>query len=146
MRFEIKLTVVYIEVDDISQFRLEATNGTTSGALEFWAYLDYFRDFGKRLISFPQTINDVVADELGENGEQSAYYMLLKVFCYEANGASAVYIKMDDHQLAPDTNKAEFFIKTDPASINKFGELLLHWDPTKVEQIVWSDRWEWDRS
>lgn len=140
---EIKISILDIDDDDISKFKIEATNGVTSGSLEFWGYLDHFHGFAKGLITFPKTIDDMVVHANGEESPKWHFYFYLKAFCYERNGASAIHVKINNNRNAPDSNNAEFFITTDPASINKLGQLLLGWDPNEVGQIIWSNKSEW---
>jgi len=93
---KIKISVLQIDNEEI-QFQIELTNGISSSSLDFYGYADEFKAFATGLISFPITISDNIVYELGENIEKWAYYMLLKVYCYEANGHTAIQIIIDNH-------------------------------------------------
>lgn len=136
---EIKISVLGIdEGDDTIQFQIEATNGINSAAIDFYGYADNFIAFATGLLSFPKTITDNVKYELGEIGEHWAYYILLDVFCYEKNGHSAIHVIIDNNGKEPYTNRSEFYIKTVPASLNKFGQLLIDWNPMTEKEIRWT--------
>lgn len=125
------------ESDDTVHYNISLSNGITLSTLKFYHYPDAFKEFASRLLSFPKTIDETVIFEVGEDDEKWAYYMLLKVFCYEVNGHTAIQIIIDDHGKGVDKNKTEFYIKTLPASINKLGELLINWDPSMKKEFIW---------
>lgn len=123
--------------DDEVQYKIQLDNGINSTSIDFYGYSDTFNDFATGLISFPKTVNDVVTYELGESGDKWAYYILLKVYCFEVNGHTAIQIKVDNNGKAPYINKSEFYITTVPASINELGKLLLNWNPKVEKEIEW---------
>jgi len=139
MNYNIKIEALYIDQDDgdLVTYKISAANDNTATSLAFYGFLDTFRQFAADLTQFPQTISDTVVFEIGEDNERWAYYLFIKAFCYEANGNSALRIKIDNHKKAPDTVKSEFFITATPASINNLGQLLLSWDPNTEKDIVW---------
>lgn len=134
---EIKITALSIENEEV-QFQMELTNGISSTSIDFYGYTDEFKDFADGLIDFPKAINDIVKYELGEVGDRWAYYILLKAFCYESNGYSAIHVKVDNNRKQPYTDKSEFYLKTVPASLNKLGQLLKDWDVKMNKQILWT--------
>jgi hypothetical protein len=136
LRQEIKIKTLDID-DEETQFQITLTNGTNLTTINFYGYLDEFENFANGLLTFPKTINDTVKYELGEVGNNWAYYILLRVFCYDTNGYSAIHIKVDNNKTEPETNKCEFYITTYPASLNKFGQLLKDWNPKIEKEIVW---------
>jgi hypothetical protein len=139
LKQEIKISVLSIdEGDDTIQFQIEISNGTISASQDFYGYADIFTEFASGLLSFPKTINDKIKYELGEVGERWAYYILLDVFCYETNGHSAIHVILDNNAKRPYTNKSEFYITTVPASLNKFGQLLMDWNPITEKEIIWT--------
>ncbi len=133
----LKLSVLDLDLDDISRFKIELSNGISSASLDFYNYTDLFKDFAKDLILFPQNIADTIIYELGENDKKWAYHMFLKVYCFRENGHSAIRVEIDNHQHAPNTVKSEFFITTVPASINKLGQLLTDWNPEIDKELIW---------
>ena len=138
LKQKVKISTLAIdEGDDTIHYQLEVTNGINSTTQDFYGYADNFKEFANGLLSFPKNITDKVKYELGESGERWAYYILLDVFCYENNGHSAIHIVIDNNGKLPKTNKSEFYITTVPASLNKLGQLLLEWNPTKEKEITW---------
>lgn len=73
--------------------------------------------------------------KIGEQGNDWAYHILIRVFCYETNGHTGIQIIIDNNQTEPYKNYSEFYILTDPASINKLGQLLKNWNPEN--EIKW---------
>ena len=139
LKQEIKISTLAIdEGDDTIHYQLEVPNGINSTTQDFYGYADNFNEFANGLLSFPKTITDKVKYELGERGERWAYYILLDVFCYENNGHSAIHVVIDNNGKRPNTNKSEFYITTVPASLNKLGQILLDWNPTKEKEITWT--------
>jgi len=92
---EIKIKALSVDGEEI-QFQSEITNGINGTLIDFYNNARTFQDFGKGLLTFPQNIDDTVQYERGEAGEKWAYYILLKAFCYERNGYSAIHVKIDN--------------------------------------------------
>lgn len=132
----IKIEVLNIEDEEV-QFQIYLGNGISSTSIDFFGYTDTFEAFANELVEFPKTIEHIVLYELGEVGERWAYYIFLKVFCYENNGYSAIQIKIDNNRKQPHTSKSEFYITTVPASLNKLGKLIQDWDLKASKEIVW---------
>jgi hypothetical protein len=136
---QIKFTVIdYDQYEDEVKFRIGFVNDIVASSLEFYGYSDTFKVFADSLLLFPKLITDTILFQVGEDDKKWAYYMLLKVFCYERNGHTAIQIILDNHQQSPDTIKTEFYIKTVPASINNLGKLLFHWDPKIEKELIWN--------
>ena len=139
MNPEIIITALNIDEDDndFTKYKIYLSNGEASANLEFYEYLDCFKEFAEKLEFFPKNADDSITFQIGENSEQWAYYLRLKVYCYEPNGNSAIYVELDNHEKNTDRIKSEFFIKTLPASLNKLGQKLNSWNPKLESKIVW---------
>ncbi len=133
------ITIKAIEVDDYDvRYSVAFTNGITSTGIQFYGDDETFSDLAKDLISFPKSISDVISFQIGEDTEDFAYYLLLKVYCFQANGVSAIEIIMDDHGITPYRNKTHFFITATPASLNQLGNDLANWRTTSGNKtLVW---------
>ncbi|MBZ0245080.1 MAG: hypothetical protein K8H85_03950 [Cyclobacteriaceae bacterium] len=140
---EIKIKVIREPDDDgLFEFEISLSNGDTSTNLEIWGYSDDFKEFGKKLIEFPKGLKDVVSFQLGEEGTTGdmkwAYYLSLNAFCYNASGQSAIKVIIDNHQASPDHSRSEFYIKAEPAAINRLGHELKNWNPESIKEIGWT--------
>ena len=134
----IKISTLAIdEGDDTIQFEIEFTNGVNSTSIDFYGYDDEFQEFANGLSSFPKNIESEIIYELGEQGEKWAYYIFVRVFCYESNGRSAIKIKINNNGKEPYKSFSEFYILTVPASINKLGQILKNWNPKTENEIEW---------
>ena len=133
MRPGIRLIVVSEPDDDqLFRFEINISNGQTVAALEFCGYADNFAQWASGLTDFPKAVRDKVTYELGEvdKGElKCGYYLLLEAFCYDATGQSAIRVKVDKKFEIPAYESHEFFIKSEPASINKLGQGLIKLNP-----------------
>ena len=135
----IKISSLAIDEGDYTiQFQIELTNGVNSTSIDFYGYAVEFQDFANELCSFPKSIDTEIKYELGEQGEKWAYYILLRVFCYENNGHTAFQIKIDNNRIEPHKSNSEFYILTVPASINKLGQKLKNWNPKDEKEIKWT--------
>lgn len=136
---QIKISLLtFDEGDDTIHFQIELSNGINSTSVDFYGHADEFQYFAGKLCSFPESIDDEVKYELGEQGQKWAYYILLRVFCYENNGHTAIQIKIDNNRAAPYKSLSEFYILTVPASINKLGQMLKSWNPTIDNEVEWT--------
>lgn len=134
----IKITSFWdYDVDDSLEYLIELSNGSSVAAIRFYSYLDCFKDFASSLLYFPKNYKDVVTFQIGEDIPKWAYYIYLKVYCYEPNGNSAIHILIDNHSDAPYNARSEFSIRTKPASINELGKLLIDWDPKTQKEFIW---------
>jgi hypothetical protein len=127
--------------DQLFRYRIILSNGLASASLDFWGYSNSFKDFAKELIDFPKTNQDTVTYQLGNDrsDEQpnSAYYLLLKAFCTDAAGHTAIKVVVDNHQEGSDYQRSQFYIKSEPNSLNQLGKKLEAWDPTNVKELNW---------
>lgn len=137
MKQQIKIKTLNVEDDEI-QFQIDLTNGINSTKIDFYGHTDEFINFANELISFPKNINSEIKYELGEKEEKWAYFILLRVFCYQTNGHSAIQIEIDNNRKEPYKNESEFYILTVPASINKLGQILKEWDPKTKNEVKWT--------
>jgi len=138
----IKLKVIREPDDDgLYKYKISLSNGDTFASLDFWGYADDFKEFGESLMNFPNGVKDVVTYELGEDkidGQMKwAYYMLLKVFCFEASGHSAIKVTVDNNADIPNYQRSEFYIKSEPATLNKLGQKFKNWSPDKEKELTW---------
>jgi hypothetical protein len=138
MQPEIKIEVLDIDEhdSDFTKFRMYFANSNISTYFEFYKYLDCFDELSEKLQTFPLTAKDIIEFQVGENSEKWAYYMHLIISC-EPNGSSVIHVKLDNHEKDADLVKTEFYIKTLPASLNKFGQILSSWKPKEQKQVIW---------
>ena len=132
--------MIYIDDDESLQFQIEVCNDSCKSILEFYHYADCFQEFAKGLTDFPKSIKDTIIFQVGEDGVESnwAYFLKLKVYCYEPNGHSAIYVIMDNRGSEPTRHRSEFSLTTLPASLNLLGKQLLSWNPKTEKIFEWS--------
>lgn len=136
----IKLNVLDIdEGDGLIQMSIIASNGHSTSYYEGYFLADSFRDFATKLISFPTNISNrvIYGGDVERNDHKYRGYLLFEIFCYEAGGQTAIKVIMDLYSSVPYNSSSEFFILTEPASINKLGVSLYHWNPLTQKEFLW---------
>lgn len=144
MQPEIKIEVLDIDEQDsdFTKFRMHFANGNIITSFEFYNYLDCFDEFSEKLQTFPVNSKYTIEFQVGEDSEKWAYYMSLVINC-EPNGSSIIHVKLDNHEKDSDLVRSEFYIKTVPASLNKFGQILKSWRPKQQKEVLWiSDEYD----
>jgi hypothetical protein len=124
-------------VDEVSEFILQASNGSCFASQQFYLRRDGFRNFAKELKDFPTNIASRIKLEWGGQERPWANYLLLDVFCYEPTGKSAIKVRMETHFDEPHYEKSEFFIICYPAALNILGVRLSKWDPLEESTFEW---------
>lgn len=117
-----KITITVLEIDRILgsiNYQLSLSNSTTTTSVSFYHDSDFFKSHAQSLIDFPKTVHDSVIMEIGKDAKWH-YWIFLRFYCYDPAGRTAIEIKINNNEEAPQTNKCEFFINTVPASINNF--------------------------
>jgi hypothetical protein len=124
--------------DDCTAFDLTASRDALVVQVHFWDYANLFEQFGSQLANFPQNPTDKVEVEIGELIPGfSRSYLLLKAYCYDANGHAALKIVTHNNKTEPQTQRVEFSIPADIASLNTLGKLLRSWSPQGNAELVW---------
>lgn len=137
MKQGISIKVLNIDEDDTVRYRLVLSNDITSTSIEFYDYEDCFQKFAGGLLEFPRSVDDVVEFQIGHTHSQWAYFISIKVFCYERDGRSVLQVQLDNKMGIPEGNKCEFYIPVIPASLNNLGETLSKWNPRAQKEINW---------
>jgi hypothetical protein len=123
--------------DGLLHFQISLSNGDAAATLDFYGYDDEFIEFGEQLRNFPQLIDSTVTYQMGEDTEQWAYYLLLEAFCYEANGSSALRVRVKNHLKEPYNCDSSFCILMMPAELNRLGGGLSNWNSREDIEFVW---------
>ncbi len=138
MEQTIKIIAPHFDDEDFGKYQLEICNTHCKSTLEFWGYDDLFREFGTALISFPKSINDTVIFQIGDEEKKADCFLLLKVFCYEPNGHSAIQVANDNKQNEPHHHRSLFYITTLPARLNELGKRLFEWNTKTEKEFNWN--------
>jgi hypothetical protein len=125
------------DFDKLSEFILQASNGSSSASQQFYFRRYRFKDFAEDLKDFPASIQSRIKLECGSQDKSWATYLSLDVFCYEPTGKSAIKVRMETHFDEPHYDKSEFFIICYPAALNILGEKLSNWNPLDESTFEW---------
>lgn len=127
--------------DQLFQFETVLSNGQSTTSLQYWEYADHLKLFGQQLCDFPQTPSDRVSYELGGPNKGDfrwAYQMEFEVYCYDPSGHSCIKILVDNREDEPLHSCCQFYILSDPGSINKLGQVLRDWNPAISQGFEWA--------
>jgi hypothetical protein len=119
---------------------IEASNGKTSGMLEYYCNASDLVEISKSFINFPSGTPDKYLYELGsENPEDRfAFYFKLKCYTIDAVGHCAIQLKMNNNSDCPDEGMCEFSIPADAADINRLGELIKKFSQLENTSLIWN--------
>jgi len=122
------------------QLFLEASNGRQSASLEIYLNADSLSEIANALMAFPRHASDAYLFEVGSEREEDrwAYYLRFRAFLTDALGHSALLFRFNNNRELPYREVAEFCIETDPASINRLGELLKEFSKLQHKTLYWS--------
>lgn len=130
--------VASTDYDDYATSDLTASRAELKVHVHFWDYLDLFEQFGSKLAAFPQNLEDTVEIEIGQLLPGfSQNYLLLRAYCYDANGHAALKIVTHNNESEPQMQRIEFSIPADIAALNRLGNLLKNWLPQENSELVW---------
>lgn len=124
--------------DGDTTFDIVISQGTVQTHVCFWGETSLFQQFGQELTAFPKSISDGVEIEIGQIGLGSYQnYLLLRAYCYDANGHSALKIVTHNNEAEPQTQRIEFSIPAEAAALNRLGNQLKSWEPAVTPELAW---------
>ena len=127
-----------IECDDDTTFVIKANNTNCAASLEFYGTPEEFKEFADELVDFPKTIDQEVHYPPRSRYDSSvnyAYWLTIKVFCYDPSGHVALEISIGNKEVQPWNYQSRFCIQTDAATLNRFGQRLRGWDAKSCARI-----------
>lgn len=130
--------VASTDCDNYAAFDLRASLGALNIEVHFWDYSDLFQSFGSQLAAFPHALGEEVQIEIGKQlVGLSRSYLLLKAYCFDAQGHAALKIVTQNNEAEPQAQRVEFSIPADISSLNKLGTLLKNWSPQGNSEVIW---------
>lgn len=126
------------DFDGDTSFDVSIRLGALQIQVYFWGEADWFRQFGEGLSAFPASIDDVIEFEVGQIKPPSHQnYLLIRAYCYDGSGHSALKIIMHNNEPEPHALYTEFSIPTEAAALNTLGNRLKNWQPSERPELVW---------
>ncbi|MCK4917978.1 MAG: hypothetical protein KAS51_07170 [Candidatus Omnitrophica bacterium] len=140
MKPYIKITINSYEEHHHLNLIVEASNGTTSGKLEYYCNVSDFVEISKVLIKFPSRTPGEYLYELGSEkpGDRFAFYFRLKSYTTDSVGHCAIQLKMNNNSDCPDEEMCKFSIPADVADINRLGKLIKKFSQLEHTCLLWS--------
>ena len=112
---------------DTLHFEIAASDGTFSGAQDFYLGTTDIEKLADRLRGFPRDTNDEAVLDIGERDERWAYWVRLRFWLYDAVGHAALTIDLTNNRKQQHDRSVRFTIQTEVASFNRLGEALASW-------------------
>ena len=126
--------------EGILHLLISASSFGFSGFVEIYSTPKTIADFGTKLIEFPQSIHEKVTFEYGDNSGKWISHLVLQARVIDGVGHSALYVRMQSFVGIPGNAMAEFYVPSEPASLNDFGSALVNWVSVPDEPFVWQPR------
>jgi hypothetical protein len=119
---------------------MTASNGRVRGRLEFYLGAQELMRWAEGMETFPLHARSVLLWELGSERPEDRWscYFRLRVFTVDAQGHSAIQFRFNNNAELPDREITEFCIRTDPAAINRLGQLCRVFADMRHEVLEWS--------
>lgn len=117
--------------------RVSASNGSFSGMQDFYTCPEELDALGQHLCKFPQTVEDEARFELGSLTGNSAYFVLIRAFLFDAIGHAAMQFSVSNNAASPYTAQTNFYIRTEVAAINTCGQSLRSWIIDSNRILLW---------
>lgn len=123
-----------------TQLEFRASNGTFTGAMDFYCHVDDLADMAKSLKSFPAKPGDEYVYEYGsdEAGDRTYRYFRLRFYTTDQTGHCAVQFTVDLREEAPDEGVCTFSFRVEPSAIHRLGQLLENFHKLRHLELQWS--------
>ena len=122
----IEIQKIWTDDDGMLKVDLTASNGKQLGNVEFFIYPDELSNFGIELQSYPTSLEHVACIEYGERPDFYSH-VKLSVSALESSGRSAIEVRFDNRGEPPGEAQVRFFIESEPARLNRFGQQIVNW-------------------
>jgi hypothetical protein len=118
---------------------LEASNGKSLGALEYYDSANVFKNWADALENFPRHSRDVFLHELGSERPEDrvAHYFRFRAFTTDRLGHCAIQLRMSNNSELPYRSVSEFCIRAEAADINRLGALCRKFAMLEHEVLCW---------
>ena len=138
---ELALTLISEDRDDdYWQLELRASNGRVTVKQELYAYREHFEPFADALQRFGTRPSDTAILEIGKDSDNWAYFIRLRVFFYSLSGNAAIQVIAKNRSAEPYGQSAEFFLRTEVATLNRLGKELVRWLNEPWSSFSWQER------
>ncbi len=117
-----------------------ASNGSTSGSLEFYINASELVEWANAMETFPNHQNSVHLIELGSERPEDrwAYYFRMRFFTIDSAGHCAIQFRFNNNSNLPEREISEFCIVVEAAQINRLGVLVRKFAKLNDYVLRWS--------
>lgn len=117
--------------------RLNASNGRTSGELEYYSNTSDLESFGSQLASFSgkEKLEYTLGSERIE--DRFAHFLKIKIISIDSRGHCAVCVAMANNFDPPNRERSEFCIAAVVADVNRLGTLMIGFSRLRHFTMDW---------
>jgi hypothetical protein len=118
-----------------------ASNGNVSACFDYYDNAESLIEIAEHLEQFPRHKDDVFLFEIGSEKAEDrfAYYFRFRLFTTDLVGNSAIQIRFSNNNELPYREIVEFCIRTEPASLNRLGNLFREFAKLQHDYLAWSE-------
>jgi len=122
-----------------TQLEISASNGVFSGSTDIYCNVSDLAKIGCALQSFPKSIPDEYKYEYGSSDPAARSYchFVLRVYTVGSWGHSALQISIKENLKEPEERICLFSIRSEPASINRLGDLFVAFSKLQHFEFKW---------
>jgi len=137
---ETKITRYPYEEPCLLNLWIEASNGITSGRLEYYINTEDLGKLGNKLLDYLGEQGQSVVYELGSEDPKKRFacFLSMKVMPLDVAGHSVIWFRFNNNRLPPWKEAAEFCIRVDVADVNRLGSLLVGFGELDHHILYWS--------
>jgi hypothetical protein len=128
------------EEPDLTQLEWTVSNGAFVGTTDLYCDVDEIRTLGASLKQFPSRVGDEYRFEYGtDNPTHKCYrHFLLRAYTTDGVGHCALQFVINLNQSEPKEGRAMFSIESEPAAINRLGDLLGRFSQLSHLELYWN--------
>lgn len=117
----------------------QVTNGDFAACIDTYANADDLIAIGQGLLNFPSRVPDEFSYEYGSENPQARFYryFLMRAYTVGNRGHCGLQFVLNLNQAEPEEGKCTFSIQTEPASLNRLGELFLRFRELGHLELRW---------
>lgn len=137
---QIKIEALPYDEEAARYLLISASSFGFSGFVEIYTGPEAISDFGTKLTSFPNTVDEMVTFEYGDNTGKFISHLILQAQVIDRVGHSVLYVRMQSFVGIPGNALVELYLPCEPASLNTLGQLLVNWVTSPSKPLVWTPR------
>ncbi len=128
------------EEPHLTELEFRASNGSFSGAIDFFCGVEDLAEIGAALKVFPSKAQDEFVYEYGSDDPDNRDYrrFRLRIYAVDHAGHCAVQFYADVREKTPNEGVCTFSIRAEPAALHRLGQLFENFHKLEHLELQWS--------